>query len=116
MSCERRRVTPHPRHAMKTLPASDDASRDPALRGNPLAVYRYLLDTLDPRDWHEVPQLALCAALGIKETAARRALELLVHRGYLELDLATRVGTGQARQYRLNFRRHEPLHSNDPAA
>jgi hypothetical protein len=101
---------------MKTLPASDDASRDPALRGNPLAVYRHLLDTLDPREWHEVKRISLCAALGIKRVAVQTALDLLVHRGYIELDMTTRSSPGQARQYRLNFRRHEPLHSNDPAA
>lgn len=102
---------------MKLIPAAEDASRDPELRGAPLAVYRYLLDTLDMREWSEVKRLSLQVELGIGKTATAEALELLVHRGYVELDTSTRAGTGQARRYRLCYRRQtDHLDSRDPAA
>jgi DNA-binding IclR family transcriptional regulator len=102
---------------MKTVPAADDASRDPELRGEPLAIYRYLLDLLDMRDWHEVKRLALSVELGIGRTKTAESLDLLVRLGYIELDAATRAGTGQARRYRLHYRRHPlALDSRDPAA
>jgi predicted ArsR family transcriptional regulator len=90
---------------MMTIPAAADAALDRALRGTPLAVYRYLLDELDMREWGEAKRLAMCSALGIGKTAAAEAMELLVRRGYIELDEDTRAGTGQARRYRLYYRR-----------
>lgn len=100
---------------MMTIPAADDAAIDRALRGTPLAVYRYLLDELDMREWAEAKRLAMCSALGIGKTAAAEAMELLVRRGYIELDEDTRAGTGQARRYRLYYRRHPVEEASDSA-
>jgi predicted ArsR family transcriptional regulator len=106
-----------------TFPAFDEASRDPSLRGTPWAVYRHLVDELDTREFTDSKRLAMCSALGIGKTAALRALDLLVARGYLELDGVTHTAPGQARRYRLNFRRrqhpHDAVdsrHPQDPAA
>jgi hypothetical protein len=106
------------------FPAFDEASRDPALRGTPWAVYRYLVDELDTREFTDSKRLAMCSALGIGKTAAGDALDLLVARGYLERDVQTPTAPGQARRYRLNFRRHDvnsqssldSRHPQDPAA
>lgn len=101
---------------MKIIPAANDASTDVALRGAPLAIYRYLLDVLDPRDWHELRRLSMCVELHIGKTAAADALDLLVRRGYIEEDTETKTAPGQARRYRLNFTRRpqtEPLDSGN---
>jgi hypothetical protein len=105
-----------------TFPAFDEASRDRSLRGTPWAVYRYLVDELDTREFTDSKRLAMCSALEIGKTAAAEALDLLVTRGYLERDSVTQTAPGQARRYRLNFRRRrltdalDSRHSQDGAA
>lgn len=101
-----------------TIPAERDARRDHALRGIPIAVYNRLVDEadpiLDPVEWVEVRRMWLCAELAIGKTAAAEAMELLVSLGYLQLDTSVATAPGQARRYRLYYRRHVPVDSTQP--
>ena len=102
------------------IPAYDDARRDPALHGPPLAVYLHLLhDVLDPVSFRPVKQLALASETNFSLSTIERAMALLLERRYLEREPGHHA-TG-ARRYRLVYSRSTPApvdsrHPQDPAA
>jgi DNA-binding IclR family transcriptional regulator len=87
------------------IPAFQDAKDDRSLRGSPMTVYLHLLDVLDPMQWREVKQLALCSRLGLGERTVRDALDVLVAGGYVERQP---VRPSAPRMYRLVYSRVPP--------
>lgn len=85
------------------IPAFDDARRDPALVGPPLAVYLHLLhDVLDPVAFRPVKQLALAAETKFSLRTIESVMALLLERRYLERE----EGHSNApRRYRLVYSR-----------
>lgn len=75
-------------------PAAMVAISDPALRGQPVQVYLYLLSELRLQEWRKVKVHAVRRALRISTRGAIGSLKLLVEHGYLrrEREAATAGG------------------------
>lgn len=76
-------------------PAALEAVRDPALRGQPIQVYMYLLGELRLQEWRKVKVHTVRRALRISVRGTIGSLKLLVEYGYLlrERESATDGGS-----------------------
>lgn len=70
---------------------------DRAMMGWPARVYSFLLPDLDLLEFREVKRLLVVRKLQVDEANARRILQFLVRRGYLELESRA----GAPHRYRL---------------
>lgn len=84
------------------LPRLRDAADDLDLHGPPLAVYLRLIYDLDPTTFRPVKQFALARRLQMSTRTVRRALNLLVARGYIERGPSA---PHETREYRLVYSR-----------
>lgn len=89
---------------MTYIPAHRDAVNDQELRGAPLQVYDALIYELEPHSYRVVKVISLAFTLRVKPVTVRKALGLLVSRGYLEIGR----GDGRSRSYRLCLTRRVP--------
>lgn len=75
-------------------PSAAHALRDPAIRGQPVLVYVYLLGELHPQEWRYVKIHSVRQSLRISTRGVVSSLQLLVKMGYLlrERDPASQGG------------------------